>query len=63
MGLQDPNATIQEVYLKIHLLKEKLKKTEEEEKTHKQTNVDDINYTNLSAQQRILNSIIINIYI
>ena len=49
MGLQDPNATIQEVHWKIHFLKEKLKKREEEEETNKQTNVDDINYTSLSA--------------
>ena len=58
MELLDPNATMQEVYWKIHLLKEKLKKREEEEETHKQTNVDDIYYTSLSAQQRIQNSVI-----
>ena len=57
MGLQQPNATIQEAHWKIlstiqeaHwkilLLIEKLKKKgEEEEKTNIQTNVDDIIYT------------------
>ena len=46
MGLQQPNATIQEAHWKILLLIEKLKKKgEEEEKTNIQTNVDDIIYT------------------
>ena len=40
--------------------KVKEKRRRRKKKTHKQTNVDNINYTNLSAQQRILNSVIIN---
>ena len=46
MGLQQPNATIQEAHWKIHLLIEKSKKKgEEDEKTNNQANVDGIIYT------------------
>ena len=45
MGLQQPNATIQNAHWKILLLIEKLKKKGEEEKTNIQTNFVDIIYT------------------